>query len=370
MLLESTAGRSADQARKMLHSIFNDLDLRITAEVNNHIVNFLDVTFNLQEESYHPYRKPNNDPLYIDSRSNHPPSIIKQLPKSVNKRISNLSSDESSFNSAARFYENALNRSNYKVKLHYTINNTKPDRSSTNNRKRKIIWFNPPFSKNVKTNVAHNFLRLIDKHFPKTSRLHKIFNRNTVKVSYSCMNNVKNSISNHNHRVLEKRNEPSSERNCNCRVKEECPLSGKCLSESVVYKAEITPTDDGDTKEYVGMTAGSFKNRFSNHKKSFNNARYSTETELSKYVWKLKESEKKFSIKWSLLKQVPACRAGGKRCNLCLEEKLYILELNKDRALNKRSELFAKCRHRNKFSAQKFKIANARASHLNASANR
>ena len=57
-------------------------------------------------------------------------------------------------------------------------------------RTRKIIWYNPPFSKNVDTNIDKTFLKLIDKHFPKRSQLHKIFNRNTIKVSYSCVDNV------------------------------------------------------------------------------------------------------------------------------------------------------------------------------------
>ena len=117
MVLNGTSGRQADKAGKTLHNIFPDLNLRIKAEVNHQTVNFLDVTFNLQDESYSPYRKPNNDPLYIDSRSNHPRSILRQLPKSVNKRISTLSSDQSCFKSAAQFYENTLARSNYNVTL-------------------------------------------------------------------------------------------------------------------------------------------------------------------------------------------------------------------------------------------------------------
>ena len=52
---------------------------------------------------------------------------------------------------------------------------------------------NPPFNINVATNVAKTFLTLIDKHFPKNRRLSKIFNRNTIKVSYSCLPNVKQS---------------------------------------------------------------------------------------------------------------------------------------------------------------------------------
>ena len=73
------------------------------------------------------------------------------------------------------------------------------------------------------------------------------------------MPNVKTIISNHNRHLLEKRNEPSTDKNCNCRARDECPLNGKCLTKSIVYKAEITATDVGETKEYIGMTAGTFK---------------------------------------------------------------------------------------------------------------
>ena len=38
------------------------------------------------------------------------------------------------------------------------------------------------------------FLKLLKQHFPKSYRLHKIFNKNTVRVSYSCMNNVSSII--------------------------------------------------------------------------------------------------------------------------------------------------------------------------------
>ena len=134
-----------------------------------------------------------------------------------------------------------------------------PTQSKTT-RKRNIIWFNTPYSKNVKTNVAQKFLRLIDKHFPKSSKLHKIFNRNSIKVSYSCMLNVKSNISSHNHLVLKKANASTNAKLCNCREKNDCPLGGKCLTSSVVYQAAITTKDTAhQTKNYIGVTAGPFK---------------------------------------------------------------------------------------------------------------
>ena len=58
------------------------------------------------------------------------------------------------------------------------------EKSKRKRKPRKIIYFNPPFSKSVKTNVIKLFLSMIDKHFPKGHKLHKCFNRNTVKATY------------------------------------------------------------------------------------------------------------------------------------------------------------------------------------------
>lgn len=171
------------------------------------------------------------------------------------------------------------------------------------------------------------------------------------------MPNVKSVISNHNRRILKSSKTSPDLITCNCRVKNACPLLGKCLTKSLVYNAEITATDTHESMNYIGVTAGTFKERFNNHKKSLNNIVYSNETELSKYAWNLKRQNRQYNIKWSIIKCVPAYSAGGRSCNLCLEEKMSILKSRKEITLNKRTELFAKCRHKNKFSARNFKRA-------------
>ena len=115
ILIRGTSARLADKTRKELHELFKEFDLKITAEINHQSVNFLDITLNLCDDNYLPYRKPNNDPLFIDRRSNHPPLITKQLPSSVNKRISHLSSNKEAFSKSAPLYEAALKRSNYQT---------------------------------------------------------------------------------------------------------------------------------------------------------------------------------------------------------------------------------------------------------------
>ena len=43
------------------------------------IADFLDVRFNLNDQTSEPYRKPNNEPVYINKQLNHPPNIIADM---------------------------------------------------------------------------------------------------------------------------------------------------------------------------------------------------------------------------------------------------------------------------------------------------
>ena len=84
---------------------------------------------------------------------------------------------------------------------------------------------------------------------------------------------------------------PPNSDNCNCNNPSECPINKNCKSKNVIYKAQVTSPDDGVTKEYIGMTATTFKERYANHKKSFKFHRYKNDTELSKYIWELKSND-------------------------------------------------------------------------------
>ena len=92
--------------------------------------------------------------------------------------------------------------------------NTSTVTNKTKNRKRKITWFNPPFSFNVSANIGKNFFILLGKHLSKTHQLHKLFNRNSVKVSYSSLPNFDSVINGHNKNILNKQEQPFP---CNCR---------------------------------------------------------------------------------------------------------------------------------------------------------
>ena len=107
---------ASDRKRKDITEAFKSLGLKITKEANLKTVNFLDVTPDLSNESYKPYRKPNDNPLYINASSNHPPSILKQLPKNISKRVSGISPSKQIFEQAAPYYNDALKASGYQEK--------------------------------------------------------------------------------------------------------------------------------------------------------------------------------------------------------------------------------------------------------------
>ena len=76
-------GPESERLKKSIVKFFGDNGLNITIEFNMNTVNFLDVTFDMNSGKYWPYMKPNDQPLYIHKESNHPPGIIKQLPKMI-----------------------------------------------------------------------------------------------------------------------------------------------------------------------------------------------------------------------------------------------------------------------------------------------
>ena len=245
------------------------------------------------------------------------------------------------------FDEDALKRSGYNQTLKFKPQQAKGRRKT---RQRNVIWFNPPFSKNVKTRVAQEFLKLIDKHFSNNRKYRKIFNRNNVKVSYSSMPNIGSIISGHNKRVLEEKT-TRNERQCNCRNPENCPLNGQCLAKGILYEAAVNSNIPGyEERLYKGITDRCFKERFKEHKKTFANQKYSNETELTKEIWRIKDEGGVPEIKWKILRKAQSYNPKTKRCALCLQEKLEIAEHEGWNMLNKRSEAVAKCIHQNKYA--------------------
>ena len=152
----------------------------------------------------------------VNVKSNHPPNVLRDIPKSVNKRLSANSSTQKEFDEAKEPYQKALNESGYKHTLAYEEHAPAANgRSRGRKKSRDITWFNPPYNAAVVTDVGKQFLKLIDKHFTKKHPLGRLLNRNTVKISYSCTKNMKSIISSHNAKLLNSNEqEPTGKAKC------------------------------------------------------------------------------------------------------------------------------------------------------------
>ena len=338
--------RQNDILKKKVCEVFRKVGLAITITANQNEVDFLDITINMKNETFKPFIKLNDKPEYVNKLSNHPPQILKNIPIGINKRLANISANKEIFENSTQVYSDALLQCGYEHQLSYEdfIHNNNTEKPK---RRREISWFNPPFSKNVETRVGAKFLKIVDEKFPDNLRKH--FNRNTVKLGYKCMPNIKNHIDRHNTSVmktLDNNNNIRSER-CNCQVskKADCPLPGRCAVEDVVYKASVQRHDDQSVETYTGLTT-SFKQRYSKHSSSFKYPAQRNKTTLSSHVWGLKDMNVPHTISWDIIARAPSFNPTTKICRLCLTEIYHIMWSKEGATLNKRDELFGYCRHR------------------------
>ena len=349
--VSSKHGHEASTLEKQLHALFKRFGLKISTQVNVKRTDFLDVILDLNTGKISPYRKPSDQPMYVNRLSSHPPAVIKAIPSSINNRLSKLSSSVQEFDIAKPTYQDALKNAGYEHKLVY-VQPEVPRSRSGRNRNRNCLWFNPPFSHSIQGNVTKLHSSIITRCFPKDhAYLHKLFNKHNLKLAYCTTPNLQSILSRHNQKILNEYNSklrppPPS---CNCRVKNNCPLENKCLTTNVVYRADVTVSAPAqESKFYIGLTGNSMKQRVASHKTSFSHEKYREQTRLSMFIWDLKDKGADFSIKWSIVRRVRAYQPGDRTCQLCLAEKAEILRRSSDPGcLNKRSELFSKCRHRN-----------------------
>ena len=170
------------------------------------------------------------------------------------------------------------------------------------------------------------FLQLVGKHFPKHHKFRKIFNRNTGKVSYSCLPNMKSKISKHNRKILATiPQEPTQNvKTCSCPGNTTCPMDGKCLEKDILYIARITSDlPNYNAKEYKGTCSTTWKERYGNHKKAFRNNDYEKDTALSEEVWNIKRKDGQCTIQWQK-HQNPSYTPETTKCSLCMNERLEI----------------------------------------------
>ena len=136
-----------------------------------------------------------------------------------------------------------------------------------------------------------------------------------------------------------------TEKKCNCRSKKQCPLNGSCLESFVVYQTTVTQVKTNKIDTYVGLTADTFKTRYNNHTKSFNHRRYKTDTELSNFIWKLKDEGIEYILQWKIIDRGRSFNTISKTCQLCTNEKIFLLLKPELCTLNSNNELGSYCRH-------------------------
>ena len=163
LYIPNSNGPLSSSIQKRIIRAFKFLGFKIEISSNIKIANFLDVTLDLSNNSYKHFIKPNQNPSYINVNSNHPKNIIKQIPKAVNLRIGKLSANEKIFKESSKRYIEALKNSGFNEDFRYLKQNITTEFTKENNnyvqknRKRKIIWFNPPFCKLANIDVGKYF---------------------------------------------------------------------------------------------------------------------------------------------------------------------------------------------------------------------
>ena len=162
--------------------------MRITIQINLKVADFLDATLSLNSESYYPYRKPNDRPVYIHSQSNHPPNIIKNLPASISRHLTDISNEETAFGEAKPMYDKALADSGFCEMTEFLKVPEKQQRKEKTEEPSSKYFLVQPSVQPECFNEHRS--EIPSKHFSGSSKLSKIFNINMLKLSYSCMPNM------------------------------------------------------------------------------------------------------------------------------------------------------------------------------------
>ena len=80
---------------------------------NSKVVNFLDITMDLRIGIFNPFMNVNYSPMYVNIQSNHPPTVLKNIPLGITNRLSIISANKTVFHGAAPAYQEALTKSGY-----------------------------------------------------------------------------------------------------------------------------------------------------------------------------------------------------------------------------------------------------------------
>ena len=343
--------RETENATKKLKEIYASHGLKLEVQVNQTVVDYLDITLDLNTGLHAPYMKPNDVKNYIHKMSNHPPAVLKNIPKNINNRLSKLSSNEEIFNNAIPPYQEALVRAGYDHILTFNNNHTNSNNTRKNRKRtRKCIYWNPPFSKNVKTNLIAEFLKIV-RNFPKNNVLAPIINTNKIKASYRTVPNMARHVSRKNGRVLKRTVAPPPP-SCKCQRsrKPHCPVPGQCTITNVCYSCKVERTDNHRCESYIGQTSRPIKKRIGEHLGDARRFRPEKPvgSRLSHYIGDLFFNDTPHTLTWAIEAQKKSFSPVENFCMLCNHEKVLILYHSQLATLNLRNELFGWCPHKEK----------------------
>ena len=150
--IPNSTGPNSSSKRKKIIRAFKFLGFKIKVSSNNKIVNFLDVALDFSNNTFKPFIKTDQCPSYININSNHPKTIINQVPKAVNLRIRNLSANEKIFQECSKIYMDDLKNCGYKENFTYKEENIPNDSNKEKKmnmgvkiEKEKLYGSNPDF---------------------------------------------------------------------------------------------------------------------------------------------------------------------------------------------------------------------------------
>ena len=148
-------GPKTSKIQKKIIRAFKLLGLRIQIVSNLKIVDFLDVTLNSNNGTFKPFSKNNSVPTYVNIDSNHPRSLLKQIPNALNQRINRLSLCKRIFEESKSIYDEALKNSGFQGRLEYlnAVNSDFNGRSNSSGTRALVkvgtIYPTPPLGQDM-----------------------------------------------------------------------------------------------------------------------------------------------------------------------------------------------------------------------------
>ena len=96
------------------------MNLEIETECGKSGTDYLNLYLDLKNQCYRQWKKPNNDPIYVNKNSSHPPNCLKQIPKMIEQMVSRNCSSQEEFDKISHEYQTCLRKSGYSYEIKYS----------------------------------------------------------------------------------------------------------------------------------------------------------------------------------------------------------------------------------------------------------